>query len=71
MSAAQDSTTYDRARRKRSIRKGRERGCWVYVPLDELRAAGFAGDEAPFYRTAGHARSANAGSIIVSLYREP
>lgn len=67
-------TTYDPARRRRSKRAGRERGCWVYIPAAELERAGFASSPQfygpPFYRTNGYQRSANAGSVIVSLYRE-
>lgn len=63
---------YDPARRRKGKRHHkRERGCWVYLPADELAKAGFLDDEPPFYRTTGHQRSANAGTVIVSLYREP
>ena len=63
---------YDPAERKRSKRHHeRERGCWVYIALDELERAGFADFERPYYRAHGFARSPNAGSVIVSLYREP
>jgi hypothetical protein len=43
----------------------------------ELEAAGFGADTLgpdaapPWYRTVGYRRSRNAGSVIVSLYREP
>jgi hypothetical protein len=36
----------------------------------ELEAAGFDPDGPIYYRTNGYQRSANAGSVIVSLYRE-
>lgn len=62
---------YDPALRRRAVRSAREKGCWVYIPLVELQAAGFAGAERPWYRTLGYRRSKNAGSVIVSLYREP
>jgi hypothetical protein len=43
----------------------------VYIPADVLRDAGFdPSDPPPFYRTVGYQRSRNAGSVIVSLYRE-
>ena len=75
MSAAQadyrQATTYDPSARRRAKRAGRERGCWVYIPAVELHAAGFARHELPWYRTLGHARSRNAGTVLVSLYREP
>lgn len=57
---------YDDGARRHSIRKTRERGCWVYVPAAELEKAGFAADEPPpFYRTWGRER----GSVMVRLYR--
>jgi hypothetical protein len=63
---------YDPAARRKATRSGPERGCRVYIPADELRAAGFDPEgPPPFYRTVGHKRSAKAGSVIVSLYREP
>jgi hypothetical protein len=76
MSAAQAEyrlqTTYDPSRRRQARRTGRERGCWVYIPGVELTAAGFDPlASPPFYRTHGFQRSRNAGSVIVSLYREP
>jgi len=61
---------YDKAERKQSTRKQREKGCRVYVTAEELRAAGFAPEAPPpFYRIHGYKRSKNAGSVIVSLYR--
>jgi hypothetical protein len=44
---------------------------WVYIPGDVLDAAGYTSDPPPWYRLSGYRRSANAGSVIVSLYREP
>lgn len=66
MSAVQENTRYDAGERRRALRHGRERGCWVYVPAEELRAAGIdpAGD-VPFYRTWGTAR----GGVFVRLYK--
>lgn len=60
---------YDRARRRRSVRKGREAGCWLFVPFEELAEAGFTRDEAPpFYRLwVPKGRK----TIQVQLYREP
>jgi hypothetical protein len=63
---AQSSPQYDAARRRRSLRKQRERGCSVYIPADVLEAAGFAPNEPPpFYRVWGSRR----GSVLVRLYR--
>jgi hypothetical protein len=64
----QANSKYDAMARRRAQRRGRERGCWVYVPAEELRKAGHdpAGPP-PFYRTWGSAR----GGVMVRLYREP
>jgi hypothetical protein len=64
-------TSYDPARRRLAQRHGRERGRRVNIPAAELIAAGFDPDEPVYYRTHGFQRSARAGSVIVSLYREP
>jgi hypothetical protein len=61
----------DTARRKRAKRSGREAGCWTYIDGEALRRAGFADGELPFYRVVGYQRSRNAGSAIVSLFRQP
>jgi hypothetical protein len=66
------SRRYDPAARRRGVRRGREKGCWVYIPAAELLAAGHDPDgPAPYYRTTGHRRSQNAGAVIVDLHREP
>lgn len=58
---------YDVGLRRRGVRQGRERGCWVYIPLEELKRAGYEGtDPPPFYRTWGTKR----GGVFVRLYRE-
>jgi hypothetical protein len=58
---------HDPMLRRRALRTGRERGCWVYIPADELSKAGFdPKGSVPFYRTWGHAR----GSLMVRLYKE-
>lgn len=60
---------YDRGARRRSVRKGRERGCWVYIPAEELEKAGIDPTDAepPLYRTWGTKR----GGVLVRLYRSP
>lgn len=62
------STKYDAAARRASKRAGRERGCWLYIPADELEAAGFDpySERPPFYRVWGTSR----GGLFVRLYRE-
>lgn len=58
---------YDSAARRRAQRRGRERGCWVFVPAEELTKAGFdPAGEPPLYRTWGTAR----GGVFVRLYRD-
>ncbi len=63
---------YDPAERKRGKRHhARERGWWVYLSAEEIERAGFLDTPSLYYRAHGFARSRNAGSVIVSLYREP
>lgn len=65
--AAAELHVYDFARRRRSVRRGRERGCWVYIPAAVLREADFGPDAPPpFYRMWGGRR----GSVLVRLYRK-
>ena len=57
----------DPAMRRKAQRSGRERGCWVYIPAENLQAAGFdVAGPAPLYRVWGGRR----GSLLVTLYRE-
>jgi len=59
---------YDQARRRRGVRRGREKGCWLYVPAEELQAAGIEpGDPVPHYRLWPRAKR----TLLVQLYREP
>ena len=63
---------YDPAERKQATRGGRDKGCRVYIAAEELERAGFdPNGPPPYYRVTGYQRSRNAGSAIVSLYREP
>jgi hypothetical protein len=64
---------YDPAKRRRGVRKGRERGVWLFVPAAELQAAGIEpAEDPPFYRLwAKPRRSPAPGTILVQLYREP
>jgi hypothetical protein len=60
--------SHDAMQRRRAVRTGRERGCWVYVPAEELVKAGHAsGGALPFYRTWGSKK----GAVLVQLYRNP
>lgn len=58
---------YDSGERRRSKRTGRERGCWLYIPAEELAKAGVDLDgPPPLYRTWGRPR----GSLVVRLYKD-
>lgn len=62
---------YDPARRRQSERRGKQRGVYVYIPADELRAAGMDVDAPPpFYRTWGRPHGRNVGTVLVRLYRD-
>lgn len=59
---------HDPAQRRKSQRRGRERGCWVYIPAESLQKAGVdVGGAEPFYRVWAGPR----GSVVVSLYNRP
>jgi hypothetical protein len=58
--------SYDFARRRRTKRAGRERGCWLYIPGEELAKAGHEpGGVLPWYRVWGSKRG-----VVIRLYRE-
>lgn len=58
---------YDYAVRRQSLRKGREKGCSIYIPQAELEKAGYSPDEpAPLYRAWG----SPGGGVFVRLYRK-
>lgn len=58
---------YDSGKRRRSVRHGREGGCWVYIAAEELDKTGHGGGKPqPWYRVWGNAR----GRVAVQLYRE-
>lgn len=58
----------DDAARKRAQRRGRERGCWVYISGEQLVAAGLdVASDPPWYRVwAAKGRP----RFVVNLYRE-
>lgn len=61
----------DPALRRRTKRAGRERGCWLYIPADDLRRAGIDPEgPPPFYRINAYQRSKNGHTAIVTLYKE-
>ncbi len=50
------------------MRRGRERGCWLYVASEELSKAGVdPADPPPWYRVWGSRR----GGLVVRLYAQP
>lgn len=58
---------YDAGQRKRSARRGREKGCHIYIAAEELERAGFDPEApAPYYRVWGASR----GGLFVRLYKE-
>lgn len=60
-------STYDHARRRRTKRTGREKGCWVYIAAEELQRSGFDPETPPpFYRVWATPR----GGAFVRLYKE-
>lgn len=62
---------HDQAARRRAKRKGRETGCWVYIPGEQLAALGLdPHGAAPWYRTFPGPRRKNPGLVVV-LYAEP
>ena len=58
---------HDHAARRRAQRRGRERGCWVYIPAEQLALAEFPPDAPPpWYRVWGGRR----GRFVVVVYPE-
>lgn len=68
LAQVEQSGKHDPAARRRTVRRGRERGCWLYVPAQVLAQIGIQpSDPPPFYRTwAGRKRT-----VLVQLYYEP
>lgn len=58
--------SYDSARRRKAIRRGTERGRWLYVPAEVLETMDRAGDAPLYYRIWPGRR----GSLAVRLYRD-
>ena len=57
---------YDPAARRRGVRRGRERGCWLYVPAEELERIGVdPKGAAPWYRIWTRRKT-----LLVQLYEE-
>jgi hypothetical protein len=61
------TSIYDQARRRRGVRRGRERGCWLYVPGEVLAEVGVNPKDAPpWYRIWTRRKT-----LLVQLYDEP
>lgn len=59
--------SFDPARRRQGQRRGRQRGCFVYIPAQMLQVAGIdPAGPIPFYRVWAGPR----GSVVIRLYRE-
>lgn len=58
---------HDHGVRRRAVRKGRERGCSVYIPAELLQVSPVADTWPIFYRVWGGAR----GRYVVTLYPVP
>jgi hypothetical protein len=59
--------SYDSAERRKSKRNGRERGCWVYIPAEELLRAGYDSEaEPPRYRI----WPTGKGRVLLQLYKD-
>lgn len=58
----------DTAARRKSVRRGRERGCWLYVPEEVLEKLGWTRDDPPPYTTTWPAP--DRPRLVVNLYRE-
>lgn len=62
---------HDPGLRRKAQRRGRERGCWVYIAAEQLAEAGVnPADDVPFYKIAPGRRE-RRGRFIVTLYKEP
>ena len=59
---------HDPGVRKRALRKGRERGCSVYLAAEQLQAAGVPLDRPLYYRVW---EAPGRPRFIINLYTEP
>jgi hypothetical protein len=58
---------HDPARRRRSTRAGRQKGCFIYIPAQVLQDARIDPEgPTPYYRT----WPSKGGSVLVRLYRD-
>jgi hypothetical protein len=65
MEVQQEQSRYDSAATRQTIRRGRERGVWLFVPAAELRKSGIdPHGPAPRYRVWG----TPGGGVMARLY---
>jgi hypothetical protein len=65
MEVPQELARYDPAASRQSVRRGRERGVWIFVPAHELRKVGIDPHaDPPRYRLWGTSK----GGIMARLY---
>jgi hypothetical protein len=58
---------YDAQERRLAQRRGRQKGCSVYIAAEELEKAGYSPDDPPpYYRVWGSSR----GGLFIRLYKE-
>lgn len=68
MESRQETTRYDKGERRRSHRKGSERGVNIYIPAAMLRAAGID-PHGPCPEWQGWPRNSKGSSVVVKFYR--
>ena len=57
---------HDHAARRRATRSARQKGCYIYIPAEQLEKAGYNPDDTPpSYRVWGAPR----GRVVVQLYK--
>lgn len=62
---------HDQAQRRAAKRRGRETGCWVYIPGEQLARLGIDRADWPlYYRTFPGPARKNPG-LVVQLYLDP
>jgi len=59
----------DLAARRKTVRRGRERGCWLYIPKEALDECGYTGDIVP-WAVISPGRSERRRRMVVTLYTE-
>ena len=68
MEVRQETSRYDSAQRRKSYRKGSERGVNIYIPAAMLRAAGID-PHGPCPEWQGWASDVKGSSVRVKFYR--